>query len=75
MSGHAGTGGLQRHSIGDDYPYAVIGTVVNGVTKYYVMNLETGERYQDSYFSCGFAHLQVQVFKEFDNAAKFSRST
>lgn len=55
-TGHgANTGGLQLHSMGDDYPFMVIGTQHRypaapqfsqcDETRYYVQNLVTGERY------------------------------
>jgi len=52
-TGHGvNTGGLQRHSIGDTYPFTVVGTMHRvpggdnvGHTQYYVQNLITGERY------------------------------
>lgn len=45
-TGHAGNGGLQRHSIGDEYPYMVVGTQQNckSPTKWYTMDLRTGAR-------------------------------
>lgn len=43
---HAGNGGLQRHSIGDTYPWCAVGTVNpnNGRTVWYVQNLVTGHK-------------------------------
>jgi hypothetical protein len=42
---HAGKGGIQQHSLGDDYPFTVVGTIRDGVTRYYIQNLVTGELY------------------------------
>lgn len=44
--GHAGSGGLQRHSIGDQYPYTIVGTQHNAwaPTKWYVLHLCTNQR-------------------------------
>lgn len=45
--GHGvGTGGLQRHSMGDQYPYTVVGTQAHAdaPTQWYVMDCRTGKR-------------------------------
>mgnify|MGYP007124203539 CR=1 FL=1 len=45
--GHgANTGGLQRHSVGAEYPYTVAGTMQHGdaQTQWYVQDLRTGNR-------------------------------
>lgn len=39
----AKAGGLQEHSLGDCYPYAVVGYGNGGVTTFVVENLQTGE--------------------------------
>ncbi|BAN92320.1 hypothetical protein X534_gp09 [Ralstonia phage RSB3] len=50
MSGHAGKGGLQKHSIGESYPFAVVGTMHRRIgepvdkTRYYIVNLVTGAK-------------------------------
>lgn len=55
-TGHGqNTGGLQMHSIGDDYPFMVVGTqhrypaapqfTQTKETRYYVQNLVTGEKF------------------------------
>lgn len=43
--GHANSGGLQKHSIGDEYPYTIVGTQHNAwaPTKWYVMDTRTGK--------------------------------
>lgn len=46
-TGHAGTGGLQRHSLGDDYPFCVIGREddpATGKHQYQAVNLVGGFR-------------------------------
>jgi hypothetical protein len=53
--GHlANSGGLQGHSLGDDYPFTVVGCMVDRVgdgeatshaTRYYVLNAATGQIY------------------------------
>lgn len=60
---HAGNGGLQKHSIGDDYPFAVVGTIRNGVTMYYVRNLVTGETDGLFYLTSGCAHISAHDYK------------
>lgn len=50
----ANGGGLQEHSVGEDYPFTVVGTIkwlgksphLEEVTQYYVLNVETGEEYR-----------------------------
>ena len=44
--GHANSGGLQKHSIGAEYPYTIVGTQQNqcAPTKWYCMDTRTGNR-------------------------------
>lgn len=50
----ANGGGLQEHSVGEDYPFMVVGTIkfegkyphLEEVTQYYVMDAETGQQYR-----------------------------
>jgi hypothetical protein len=66
--GHAGNGGLQKHSIGETYPWTVIGTIdADGNTRYYVQNLVTGERPGDGsphFYSCSIAHDTAQFIHD-----------
>lgn len=41
---HAGTGGLQKHSIGADYPFTLVATQSNGYARlqWVVMDCSTG---------------------------------
>lgn len=66
MSGHAGNGGIQRHSLGEDYPWTVVGTIDEaGDTRYYVQNLITGETYAKGWplHSCSIAHATAHLLK------------
>ena len=47
-TGHAGTGGLQTHSLGADYPWYILRSQTNGYAplQYSVYNLVTGSRSQ-----------------------------
>lgn len=40
--GHAGDSGLQRHSIGDEYPFVVYGEEFKGVVKYRILDTRRG---------------------------------
>jgi len=60
-SGHgARTGGLQAHSIGDEYPYIIMGVAdrLEAPTEYQVMDSRTGNRskrhptYMAAYIEC-----------------------
>lgn len=44
-TGHAGTSGLQQHSIGPEYPYTIVGTQAHAdaPTQWYVMDTRTGK--------------------------------
>lgn len=48
-SGHAGIGGLQRHSLGADYPWYILRSQSHGHAplEYSVYNLVTGSRSQN----------------------------
>lgn len=48
-SGHAGTGGLQRHSLGADYPWYILRSRSHyeAPLEYSVYNLVTGARSQN----------------------------
>ena len=68
---HAGKGGLQAHSIGEDYPYTVVGTIAEeGIalgfwhTEYYVANLVTGKRDTRRFYSCRLAHAWCRHLRE-----------
>ena len=41
---HAGNGGLRGHSIGDQYPYLVMGRGSKGGNTYYPMDCRTGNK-------------------------------
>lgn len=45
MSGHAGKGGLQKHSVGDEYPYMIVATQAHAdaPNQWYVMDTRTGK--------------------------------
>ncbi|BAG70367.1 hypothetical protein RSB1_gp09 [Ralstonia phage RSB1] len=43
--GHAGDGGIQGHSIGEEYPFVVYGQQFAGVVKYRVLDTRTGGVY------------------------------
>lgn len=60
---HASNGGLQQHSIGDDYPFAVVGTIRNELTHYFVKNLVTGETDGLFYLSSEAAHAMAHDYK------------
>jgi hypothetical protein len=66
MSGHAGNGGIQRHSVGKDYPFTVVGTIRDGETRYYIVNLVTGEEHvKDSpFYGSRVAHSFAHFLKE-----------
>lgn len=81
--GHgANTGGLQQHSIGEDYPYVVVGTMHRSMDKpvdyvrYYVMNADTGARYYfkawdgvvRTWASCRNAHAAATMLKNKERA-------
>lgn len=55
------TQGLQPHSIGAEYPLTVVGTIRDGETRFYVMNLVTGERDSALYVDCGDAHKALAL--------------
>lgn len=60
-TGHGiNTGGLQEHSIGDDYPFTVIGTQLdcNSPTVYYVANLNTGWKDSRFFDNSKLAHIE-----------------
>lgn len=72
-TGHGqNTGGLQMHSIGDDYPFMVVGTqhrypaapqfTQTKETRYYVQNLVTGEKfYHKDWFGNGMAQTWSNI--------------
>jgi len=64
---HAGNGGIQRHSLGDDYPFTVVGTIRDGETRYYVQNLITGDLYHkvNPFLTSETAHEECRFIKEF----------
>lgn len=47
---------IRKGSKGKDYPWTVVGTIVQGRTIYYVMNLETGVRDDTPYGTSKGAH-------------------
>lgn len=56
--------GLQQHSIGEDYPWTVVGTIDEwGDTKYYVANLETNQRMEQEFFTCSLAHRYARELR------------
>lgn len=53
--------GLQQHSIGEDYPWTVVGTIdAFGDTKWYSVNLETNQRTKFEFYNSFLAHKWAQ---------------
>ena len=67
--GHAGSGGLQNHSIGALYPYIVYGQETPSGTRYGVLNGSTGASIPAQYNMAATAYKVAEGFKREDDRA------
>lgn len=63
--GHAAKGGIQNHSLGEDYPLTIVGTQAHAdaPTEWYVMNCVTGKKgfTRRTYVECQLDITQIKI--------------
>lgn len=64
--GHAGEGGIQRHSIGEEYPFIVYGQETRAGVRYRVLDTRNGLAYFNAFSSSRAASALVRRCKDED---------
>lgn len=61
--GHAGEGGLQRHSVGEEYPFVVYGEEYHGKVRYRILDSRSGYTYWGKFDTSLRASIVVKRLK------------
>ncbi|QVE65549.1 hypothetical protein [Ralstonia phage vB_RsoP_BMB50] len=64
--GHAGDGGIQRHSIGEEYPFIVYAEEFKGFVRWRIMDSRSGHTLVDRYRSAETAGSRALGLKKYD---------
>lgn len=64
--GHAGEGGIQRHSIGEEYPFIVYAEEFRGYLRWRIMDSRSGHTLVDKYGCAENASSRARGLKKYD---------